>query len=61
MGIRDDRILVDKLCEIDDGLTDWEVDFIEGIARQVHDQKRVLSLKQIKMAQNLLRRKTEDD
>ena len=61
MGIRDDRILADKLCEIDDGLTDWEVDFVEGIARQVHDQKRALSPKQFQMANNLLRRMTEDD
>lgn len=50
MGIRQDRELVDALCEIDRGLDDWEVDFIEGIAKQVHDQRQQLSPRQLKAA-----------
>lgn len=43
MGIKQDRKLVDALCEIDHGLTDWEVEFVEDMAKQVHDQKVALS------------------
>lgn len=50
MGIKQDRELADELCEIDHGLTEWEVEFVEGIAHQVHDEKRGLSLAQRKIA-----------
>lgn len=59
MGIRDDRKLVNELCDIEEGLTDWEVDFVEGIARQVHDDKRALSPKQRLIAVQI-RRKHRD-
>lgn len=50
MGIRQDRQLVDSLCEIDRGLTEWEVEFVEDVARQVHDQKRGLTPAQLAKA-----------
>ena len=50
MGIKQDRELVDALCDIERGLTDWEVEFVEGIARQVHDEKRALTPKQLEVA-----------
>ncbi len=50
MGIRQDRELIDALCEIDHGLTEWEVEFVEGISHQVHDDKRGLSPKQLQIA-----------
>ncbi len=50
MGIQKDRKLVDALCEIEEGLTDWEVDFVEGVAKQVHDDRRALTPDQLKKA-----------
>ena len=50
MGIQKDRDLIDALCEIDHGLTEWEMDFIDDVARQVHDQKRALTPAQLKKA-----------
>jgi hypothetical protein len=50
MGIRQDRELIDALCEIDHGLTEWEVEFVEDMARQVHDQKRGLTPGQLAKA-----------
>lgn len=29
-----DEELVEALCDIDDGLTEWEVEFVESIAKQ---------------------------
>lgn len=31
----DDQELVDALCEIEDGLSEWEVDFVESIAKSI--------------------------
>lgn len=53
MGIKQDRDLVDALCDINSGLNDWEVEFVEGIARQVHDEKKGLSPKQREIALKL--------
>lgn len=50
MGIRQDRQLCEALCDIEEGLSDWEVEFVEGIARQVHDEKKGLTPKQLKIA-----------
>jgi hypothetical protein len=50
VGIRQDRELVRALCDIDRGLTDWEVAFIEGIAHQVIDQRQQLTPRQLKSA-----------
>jgi len=30
-----DRELMESLCEIDSGLTDWEVEFIEDVTKRV--------------------------
>lgn len=30
-----DRELVEALCEIDDGLTEWEVEFVDSLARHL--------------------------
>jgi len=61
MGIKQDRDLADQLCEIDHGLTEWEVDFVEGIARQVHNEKRALTPKQIEIALKLHDKHLSDD
>ena len=53
MGIKQDRKLVDALCEIDHGLDDYEVEFVEGIAHQVHDDKKGLTPAQLKFALEL--------
>ncbi len=50
MGIKDDRRLVDELCEIEYGLSKWEVDFVESIAKQVHDDKKRLTPGQLAKA-----------
>lgn len=61
MGIKQDRALVDALCEIDHGLTEWEVEFVEGVARQVHDEKRALTLAQTRIALKLHDKHCTDD
>lgn len=61
MGIRDDRKLADELCEIEWGLTDWEVEFVESIARQVHDDKRALTPDQRKKAEQIHKAKYRDE
>jgi hypothetical protein len=48
-----DKELVDTLCEIDRGLSDWEVDFVESIAKQV-EQHRSLSEKQRAIANRIM-------
>ena len=53
MGIKDDRLLVKKLCDIESGLTHWEVEFVEGIARQVYDDKRALTIAQREVAEEI--------
>ena len=53
MNIKKDRELVDALCEIDHGLSEWEVEFVEGIARQVHDEKKGLSPKQRRISEEI--------
>jgi len=45
----------DQLCEIDGGLSAWEVDFIESITRQV-EAGRELTEKQRDLADKLLER-----
>ena len=61
MGIRDDRKLVDELCQISWGLSDWEVEFVESIARQIHDDKRALSSDQRTKAQEIHEAKYRDE
>jgi hypothetical protein len=47
------RALVDELCEIDNGLTPWEVKFVESIAALVIDRGVSLSEKQIATAERI--------
>lgn len=49
-----DRELVDALCEIEEGLTEWEVNFVDSITKQVIDQARTLSSKQRAKAEAIL-------
>lgn len=49
-----DRELVDALCEIDHGLRDWEVEFIESIAELVIDQQQELSPAQKRKGEEIL-------
>ena len=47
------RELVDELCAIEDGLTPWEVNFVESIASLVIDRGAELSEKQIAIAEKI--------
>lgn len=38
-----DRELVQYLCDIEEGLTDWEVRFVESISKHVLEQGESLS------------------
>jgi hypothetical protein len=51
--------LVEELCEIEDGLTPWEVQFVESIARQVNDFGIGLTDKQWAKAMAILERLDE--
>lgn len=57
MPSKEDRDLVAALCEIDHGLTDWEVNFVEDIARQVLDRKQGLTPKQLQIALRIQEKK----
>ena len=54
MTMATDRRLVDKLCNIESGLTDWEVQFVEDIASTIYDSKHALSVRQRMVAERLL-------
>jgi len=47
-----DREIIDWLCSIEEGLTDWEVNFIESITRQF-ESKGCLSDPQRKVAKRI--------
>lgn len=49
-----DQELVDALCEIESGLTEWEVEFVESLANQL-DQGRALSDRQRAKAEQVWR------
>ena len=34
MGRLSDRELIEELCEIEEGLTGWEVEFVESVSRR---------------------------
>lgn len=51
----EDRELVAELCEIESGLTEWEVDFVDDIARVV--DTRPLSERQRAKARQILEEK----
>lgn len=50
MGLKQDKELMDQLCEIERGLRDWEVKFVEDVAHQVHDRGTPLTPEQLKSA-----------
>ena len=49
-----DQELVRELCDIDSGLSAWEVEFTESVAKQV--ESRPLSDKQREVVERILRR-----
>lgn len=49
-----DRRFVERLTEIDDGLTEWEVGFIESLSRQV--ETRTLTDRQRERAEAIASR-----
>lgn len=55
-----DKELTDSLCEIDRGLSDWEVDFVESLAKQV-ESNRKLSDKQRTIAERILSKLSKSD
>lgn len=50
--------LVDTLCNIESGLTDWEVNFVEDVARKVHDRGEILRPDQRRKAEQILQERT---
>lgn len=48
--------LVKDLCEIDEGLTPWEVQFVESISAQVLDRGAALTDKQCAIGEKILER-----
>lgn len=48
-----DEELVEQLLDVESGLTEWEVDFIDNLGRQVIDQQRELSEKQRAKAEQI--------
>ena len=55
MSFKDDLRLVADLCDIDEGLTPWEVGFAESLAKQT-EAGRELSDKQRSIAESILER-----
>lgn len=53
----DDEAIVQALCAIEDGLTPWEVEFVESVAAQVIDQRRMLTDRQRETAEKILEEK----
>lgn len=56
-GLAEDTGLAVELCQIERGLSRWEVDFVESIARQVIDERRPLTSEQERKAREILARK----
>ena len=50
-----DAKLVAELCDIDEGLTRWELGFVESLAKQI-ENGRALSDKQREVATRILER-----
>lgn len=55
-GKSEDAKLVDDLCAIESGLSDWEVGFVESLAKQI-EVGRKLSDKQRAKAEKILEEK----
>lgn len=52
-GLDTDTSLVEALLDVDSGLTEWELDFVDNLGRQVIDQQRELSEKQRAKAEEI--------
>jgi len=55
---QEDKDRVDALCAIEDGLNEWEMEFVDSISKQVIDGKKVLSDKQRAIAERILTEKS---
>lgn len=53
----EERSIVRDLCRIESGLTDWELRFVESVAKRVQTDGLPLSLKQMEIAERILREK----
>ena len=51
-----DKDLVDELCAIEHGLSDWEMDFVDSIDNWVVKQKKTLTTNQRNTAEKILHR-----
>ena len=51
-----DSDLVEEVCEIESGLSDWEVKFIEDVTKQVEDQQELTWRQRSKLAQIISQR-----
>lgn len=56
MAEQTDEALVRDLLAVDDGLTDWELGFIESLAEFLFDKGRALTDRQRAKADQILRR-----
>ncbi len=56
-----DSELVQKLCEIKDGLNGWEVGFIEDLAQRVLAHHQDLTPRMREKAEAILRRQTHEE
>lgn len=51
-----DKELVEALCEIDSGLSDWELDFINSLAQDFAEYGQGMSVGQRQKAEEILKR-----
>lgn len=57
MSLENDTGLVEDLAAIEDGLNDWELEFVESVCRQVLKKNVPLSDKQKAKARQILEEK----
>ena len=53
-GLSKDESLVRRLCDLESGLTGWELDFVEAVAEQVLEEGRKLTDGQREKAEQIL-------
>ena len=61
LQLKMDKRTVKALCEVESGLTDDEVNFVEYVARQVDDRNEPLTDSQSKTAQDILNRRSKNN
>lgn len=54
--LADEKQIVEELCEIDHGLTEWEINFVEAMHTRVIDERTVMTPRQREVALNILAR-----